>query len=198
MIRPKVNPPSEVMIHDFYEGIDKHNGNGLDFDDSQEDRIAALFHTGGTTGLPKLAQHKQSGMIYNGWCGKLIGITSDEVIICPLPLFHVFAAYPILMSGIRTGAHIVFPTPAGYRGDKVFDLFWNLVEKMAGYFHDYSPHRLVGSDAKTNQGGYFISPVSNLWFSAIANRIVQQVRESHWCEYHGGVWTDRDHLHRFG
>ena len=129
LIRPKVTPPSGVMIHDFYERINKHNGDGLDFDDSQEDRIAALFHTGGTTGLPKLAQHKQSGMIYNGWCGKLIGITSDEVIICPLPLFHVFAAYPILMSGIRTGAHIVFPTPAGYRGDKVFDLFWDLVEK---------------------------------------------------------------------
>ncbi|MDE2759515.1 MAG: acyl-CoA synthetase [Paracoccaceae bacterium] len=129
LIRPKATHPSGILIHDFYEGIDKQNGNGLDFDDSQEDRIAALFHTGGTTGLPKLAQHKQSGMIYNGWCGKLIGITSDEVIICPLPLFHVFAAYPILMSGIRTGAHIVFPTPAGYRGDKVFDLFWDLVER---------------------------------------------------------------------
>ena len=118
LIRPKATHPSGIMIHDFYEGINKHNGNGLDFDDSQEDRIAALFHTGGTTGLPKLAQHKQSGMIYNGWCGKLIGITSDEVVICPLPLFHVFAAYPILMSGLRTGAHMVFPTPAGYRGDK--------------------------------------------------------------------------------
>ncbi|MCY4101036.1 MAG: acyl-CoA synthetase [Rhodobacteraceae bacterium] len=129
LIRPKATHPSGIMIHDFYEGINKHNGNGLDFDDSQEDRIAALFHTGGTTGLPKLAQHKQSGMIYNGWCGKLIGITSDEVVICPLPLFHVFAAYPILMSGIITGAHIVFPTPAGYRGDKVFDLFWDLVER---------------------------------------------------------------------
>ena len=129
LIRPKATHPSGILIHDFYEGIDKQNDNGLDFDDSQEDRIAALFHTGGTTGLPKLAQHKQSGMIYNGWCGKLIGITSDEVIICPLPLFHVFAAYPILMSGIRTGAHIVFPTPAGYRGDKVFDLFWDLVER---------------------------------------------------------------------
>jgi len=129
LIRPKVTHPGGIMIHDFYEGIDKQNGNGLDFEDSHEDRIAALFHTGGTTGLPKLAQHKQSGMIYNGWCGKLIGITPDEVIICPLPLFHVFAAYPILMSGIRTGAHIVFPTPAGYRGDKVFDLFWDLVER---------------------------------------------------------------------
>ena len=129
LLRPKTSYPSGVTIHSFYQGISGQNGEGLDFEDSTEDRVAALFHTGGTTGLPKLAQHKQSGMIYNGWCGKMIGISSDEVVICPLPLFHVFAAYPILMSGIRTGAHTVFPTPAGYRGDKVFDLFWDLVER---------------------------------------------------------------------
>ena len=129
LLRPKATFPPRIERHNFYLGINNQNGAGLDFEDIPVDRIAALFHTGGTTGLPKLAQHKQSGMIYNGWCGKVIGINSDEVIICPLPLFHVFAAYPILMSGIRTGAHTVFPTPAGYRGDKVFDFFWDLVEK---------------------------------------------------------------------
>lgn len=129
LFRPKVSYPVGIRVHNFYECINSQNGKGLDFEDGLEDRVAALFHTGGTTGLPKLAQHKQSGMIYNGWCGKMIGISEDEVVICPLPLFHVFAAYPILMSGIRTGAHTVFPTPAGYRGDKVFDFFWDLVEK---------------------------------------------------------------------
>ena len=129
LLRPKSTYPQGIEVHNFYQGISNQNGEGLDFEDKPEDRVAALFHTGGTTGLPKLAQHKQSGMIYNGWCGKVIGITSEEVIICPLPLFHVFAAYPILMSGIRTGAHTVFPTPAGYRGDKVFDFFWDLIEK---------------------------------------------------------------------
>jgi fatty-acyl-CoA synthase/long-chain acyl-CoA synthetase len=49
--------------------------------------------------------------------------------MCPLPLFHVFAAYPILMSMIASGAHVVFPTPQGYRGEGVFDNFWKLVER---------------------------------------------------------------------
>ena len=30
---------------------------------------------------------------------------------------------------IASGAHVVFPTPAGYRGDGVFDNFWKLVER---------------------------------------------------------------------
>ncbi|MBC7141875.1 MAG: AMP-binding protein, partial [Rhodobacteraceae bacterium] len=52
-----------------------------------------------------------------------------DVLICPLPLFHVFAAYPVLMSVIASGAHMVMPTPAGYRGDGVFDNFWKLIER---------------------------------------------------------------------
>jgi fatty-acyl-CoA synthase/long-chain acyl-CoA synthetase len=30
---------------------------------------------------------------------------------------------------IASGAHVVFPTPAGYRGEGVFDNFWKLVER---------------------------------------------------------------------
>jgi fatty-acyl-CoA synthase len=51
------------------------------------------------------------------------------VVMCPLPLFHVFACYPILMSMIGSGAHVVFPTPQGYRGEGVFDNFWKLIER---------------------------------------------------------------------
>ena len=49
--------------------------------------------------------------------------------ICPLPLFHVFAVHVILMAMVSSGAHVVFPTPAGYRGDGVFDNFWKLIER---------------------------------------------------------------------
>ena len=101
----------------------------LMFADSTGDRVAAYFHTGGTTGMPKVAQHKYSGMIYNGWLGGTLLFDETDVMICPLPLFHVFAAYPILMSAIDSGAHVVLPTPAGYRGEGVFDNFWKLVER---------------------------------------------------------------------
>ena len=36
-----------------------------------------------------------------------------------LPLFHVYAAYPIFMTCLLSGAHMVLPTPQGYRGDGV-------------------------------------------------------------------------------
>ena len=68
-----------------------------------DDRVCACFHTGGTTGLPKVAQHRASGILYNGWCGKYYIFTEADVLMCPLPLFHVFAAYPILMSCLMTG-----------------------------------------------------------------------------------------------
>jgi fatty-acyl-CoA synthase/long-chain acyl-CoA synthetase len=35
----------------------------------------------------------------------------------------------ILMACIKSGAHVVFPTPAGYRGEGVFDNFWKLCER---------------------------------------------------------------------
>ncbi len=129
LVRPKSPDFQGVTVHDFYEAIDLHNAESLNFADDDPDRIVALFHTGGTTGLPKLAQHKQVGMIYNGWCGKLLGITAEDNVICPLPLFHVFAAYPIMATAMYTGAHVIFPTPSGYRGEGVFDQFWNLVER---------------------------------------------------------------------
>ena len=44
-------------------------GDALAFAEPLDDRVCAYFHTGGTTGLPKVAQHRASGILYNGWCG---------------------------------------------------------------------------------------------------------------------------------
>ncbi|MFN6977420.1 MAG: acyl-CoA synthetase [Gemmobacter sp.] len=128
LLRPKVEPKHSAAVKDFLAECRKQPAT-LAFADSAGDRVAALFHTGGTTGMPKVAQHKYSGMIYNGWLGGRLLFTESDVLICPLPLFHVFAAYPIMMSAIASGAHVVFPTPAGYRGDGVFDNFWKLIAR---------------------------------------------------------------------
>lgn len=127
MIRPKA-PKVTADVISFNKAIKKQNTE-LDFADSQGDRIAAYFHTGGTTGMPKVAQHKYSGMIYNGWLGDTLLFTEEDNIICPLPLFHVFACHVILMAAVSSGAHVVFPTPQGYRGEGVFDNFWKLCER---------------------------------------------------------------------
>ncbi|MDO5603826.1 MAG: acyl-CoA synthetase [Paracoccus sp. (in: a-proteobacteria)] len=129
LIRPKVAVKHHAKVLNFEAAASGQNHNRLDFDDPAEDRVAAYFHTGGTTGLPKVAQHKYSGMVYNGFLGGELLFDETDVLICPLPLFHVFAAYPILMSCVYSGAHMVMPTPAGYRGDGVFDNFWKLIER---------------------------------------------------------------------
>ncbi|MGE4611172.1 MAG: acyl-CoA synthetase [Paracoccaceae bacterium] len=129
LIRPKFDVTHSAAVLDFNAELDKANASALDFAESGEDRVAAYFHTGGTTGMPKVAQHKFSGMIYQGWSAKEFLFSEEDVLICPLPMFHVFAAYPILMACLASGAHMVMPTPAGYRGDGVFDNFWKLLER---------------------------------------------------------------------
>jgi fatty-acyl-CoA synthase len=129
LIRPKNPPQHKADIKDFRSEMAKMPADRLAFADTHEDRVAAYFHTGGTTGMPKVAQHKLSGMIYNGWLGATLLFKPTDVVMCPLPMFHVFACYPILMSMIGSGAHVVFPTPQGYRGEGVFDNLWKLIER---------------------------------------------------------------------
>lgn len=129
LIRPKVEIHHKADVLNFNAEAARQPADRLTFADSPGDRVAAYFHTGGTTGMPKVAQHKYSGMIYNGWLGANLLFDETDVLICPLPLFHVFAAYPVMMSVIAAGAHVVLPTPAGYRGDGVFDNFWKLIER---------------------------------------------------------------------
>ena len=134
LIRPKAPRFGSASVHSFSQALARQNHLELDFADSQRDRVAAMFHTGGTTGYPKLTEHRYAGMIYNGWAGSVVGLGADDVIMCPLPMFHVFAAYPLLMSSVATGGQLVLPTPAGYRGEGVFDNFWKLVERWNATF----------------------------------------------------------------
>ncbi len=131
LVRPKMDNKSGLAHADyknFHREMARHPTT-LNFEDSKEDRVACYFHTGGTTGMPKVAQHTYSGLIYNGWIGDTLLYTENDNIMCPLPLFHVFAVHVILMAAIASGAHVVFPTPQGYRGEGVFDNFWKLIER---------------------------------------------------------------------
>ncbi|WP_306117058.1 MULTISPECIES: acyl-CoA synthetase [unclassified Roseovarius] len=128
LVRPKNPSNHHADVLSFNKEVAKQN-TSLDFADAEKDRVGAYFHTGGTTGMPKVAQHRYSGMVYNGWLGHKLLFDEHDVIMCPLPLFHVFACHVILMAMIKSGAHVVFPTPAGFRGDGVFDNFWKLCER---------------------------------------------------------------------
>lgn len=161
LIRPAVKVHHTARVLDFNRELSRQQGDALAFPGATADRICALFHTGGTTGLPKVAQHRASGLLYNGWLGANLLFTEQDTILCPLPLFHVFAAYPIAMSAVCSGAHVVFPTPQGYRGDGVFDNFWKLVERWQASFIITVPtalsalmQRPVNADISTLRAGF--------------------------------------------
>lgn len=129
LLRPKVKGAHRARVLSLRDEMVGEAADMLRTPDQARDRVAACFHTGGTTGMPKVAQHSYAGMIYNGWVGHSLLFTESDTVLCPLPLFHVFASHVILMGGLCSGAHTVFPTPQGYRGAGVFDNFWKLVER---------------------------------------------------------------------
>jgi acyl-coenzyme A synthetase/AMP-(fatty) acid ligase len=128
LIRPRNPVAHQAKVLDFNVELAKRPVS-LTFADSDKDRVAAYFHTGGTTGMPKVVQHRYSGIVYNAWLGARLLFTEKDVQICPLPLFHVFAAIVSLGASLGSGAQVVFPTPQGYRGAGVFDNFWKLIAK---------------------------------------------------------------------
>lgn len=129
LIRPKTEAKHQARVIEFNAALDGQRDDALTFAERGDDPICAYFHTGGTTGMPKIAQHRHNGVLYNGWVGDKMLFNPDDVVLCPLPMFHVFGTYPIWMGCLFSGAHMVLPTPAGYRGDGVFDNFWKLVER---------------------------------------------------------------------
>ncbi len=161
LVRPK-NPVSHgAKVLNFNAECAQQPSDHLTFSDRTKDHVAAYFHTGGTTGMPKVAQHMVSGMIYNGWLGGRLLFKETDIVMCPLPLFHVFAAYPIMMSTIASGMHAVFPTPQGYRGEGVFDNFWKLIERWKVTYMVTVPtalsalmQRPVNADVSTLRGAF--------------------------------------------
>ena len=81
-------------------------------DDATVDDVALLQYTGGTTGAPKGAMLSHGNLtsaigIYDAWYEgvepKLVG---REVVLCVLPLFHIYALTVVLLRQIKHGGRI--------------------------------------------------------------------------------------------
>ena len=93
------------------------------------DETATLFHTGGTTGMPKLARHTHGNEVYNAWAqGVTMDVVPQEVRLSGLPLFHVNGAIANGLMPFSRGATVVLPTAAGYRNRAVVRNIWRIVE----------------------------------------------------------------------
>ena len=92
--------------------------------------LAAVFHTGGTTGTPKLAAHTHANEVTDAWMIAAIGVLdSQSVLFAALPLFHVNALVVTLLAPLFKGQRVVWAGPLGYRDAKLFASFWKVVER---------------------------------------------------------------------
>lgn len=95
------------------------------------DQVVARFHTGGTTGAPKVAQHSQRNHVYEAWVvSQVLNMTHEDVCLVGLPLFHVHAAIPASLTPFSVGAHVVLAGPDGYRNPALLPSLWDMVERF--------------------------------------------------------------------
>jgi fatty-acyl-CoA synthase len=94
------------------------------------DDIAAYFHTGGTTGAPKLVVHTQRNQLAAAYgAAWAAGARADDVLVNGLPMFHVASAIFSSLAMFVAGAEVVILSPAGFRNPRIVSDFWHIVAR---------------------------------------------------------------------
>ena len=96
----------------------------------QADDIAGYFHTGGTTGTPKLVRHTHANQVSQAWGLRLLGLAAPgNGILFGLPLFHVGGALTQGLATFANGGYVVVISAAGWRDQRAVRNVWKLVQR---------------------------------------------------------------------
>lgn len=91
--------------------------------------LAALFHTGGTTGTPKLAAHTHANEVSDAWMIAASSLLDENsVALAALPLFHVNALVVTILAPLLRGQHTVWAGPLGFRDPALYAHLWKIVQ----------------------------------------------------------------------
>lgn len=86
---------------------------------------SVYFHTGGTTGTPKLAQQTHWNQVFMAWTTAFVlDLSPEDRILTGLPLFHANAAVATGLGGIFAGAASILAGQQGYRDKGMIADFW--------------------------------------------------------------------------
>jgi len=128
----RVMGPSDEKegIYGYDDLLGRYNGERLDSNREIFPRdIASMYHTGGTTGTPKLAPHNhfnETVMAY--MIGAAAELNTGDAALCGLPLFHVNGTTVTGSTPFSIGAHVVLLGPRGYRDPTVMQNFFKIVD----------------------------------------------------------------------
>jgi fatty-acyl-CoA synthase len=128
---PGISSLTVLAIGSSFEAELAKESDVLGFDPQlAPDRVAALFHTGGTTGAPKLVQHTHGNEAHTSWFAhRFYGFDEHTVEINGFPLFHVAGAFVYGLALLAIGASQVLPTVSGMRNAVFMRNYWKFCER---------------------------------------------------------------------
>lgn len=141
-----------------YVGLDQALGgyrkNALDFSASADrNSVCALFHTGGTTGRPKLVRLTHGNQIHAAFgFAQVFGYDERDVVINGFPFFHVGGTMTVGLSVLAAGGHVVVPSPYGLRPPAVIEKYWDLVQHFGATVVNGVPTSIAAMTATFRQG----------------------------------------------
>jgi len=95
------------------------------------EQTAAYFHTGGTTGTPKLVCHTHANQVYQAWaCNLLLKSSLGTNLLFGMPLFHVGGSLTQALSSLAAGNCLVVLSPSGWRNPAAVRNIWGLVDRF--------------------------------------------------------------------
>jgi len=110
------------------------------------DDPAGYFHTGGTTGTPKLVRHTHANQVSQAWALRLMGLAGPgQGVLFGLPLFHVGGALTQGLSPLANGGHVIVLSPAGWRDPHALPNVWKLVQRYRPQLFGAVPTVLAGA-----------------------------------------------------
>lgn len=93
--------------------------------------LAAYYHTGGTTGAPKLVRHLRSNEAHVARsCALMHDHGPGTVMVNGFPLFHVAGAFVFGLSVLSAGGRLVVPGRLGMRNGAFMRDIWGQVERL--------------------------------------------------------------------
>ena len=108
--------------------------------------VAAYFHTGGTTGTPKLVRHTHANQVYQAWaCNLMLKSSPGRNLLFGMPLYHVGGALTQTLATLSSGCCLVVLSPAGWRNPAALKNLWPLVERYRPEIFSSVPTVLAAS-----------------------------------------------------
>ena len=121
--------PAEDGVIDLPAALAAQPADQLVFGTPGRDKdVAAYFHTGGTTGTPRLVAHTHRSQLVAALGGAVLAdMRPSDTLTATLPLFHVGGTIFCTLSAFMAGVGLLVMSPSGLRNPAMVQGFWRLV-----------------------------------------------------------------------